>query len=278
MASQEAKLEICHVEAWIARTTAPRHPLTLSHYWGKHFVRIDNMHVKDLRGVIAIAAGGLLQQLVSNYAALGATHQERLDALNKDMRTFQTAAETRAEHIMPYLRLTDLKTDGWHMLSGKLVKGANTRSLVPWLKSAAHKFLSPHGAVANALRRVFDCLCEIDRIQYNASVFFTLDEKRCFAQQFDILGNNWMYLRSMFRLAKVDAFQITPKVHIFFHLPMQSDLINPRMTQVYQEESLIGHVARVWRASAKGPYRATVQQSALMRLFAGLECRMTADL
>ena len=34
-------------------------------------MRVDGMHAKDLRGMLAIAAGSLLMHLVQNCAALG---------------------------------------------------------------------------------------------------------------------------------------------------------------------------------------------------------------
>lgn len=236
------------------------------------------MHCKDLKGVISIAAGSLLQHLVLHYGTLGSTHQQRIDTLNADMRRFQTDPATRAKHTMPLLRLVDLKTQGWHQLSGALIKAANTRDLVPWLRDVAQRYLPPHGAFARAMRRVFDALYQIEHIMYSAGMFFSDDEKERFAAQFLIIGKQWMFLRSECRLAKVDAWQIKPKCHAFLHLPSQGDLINPRFVQVYAEESLMGKVVRVWRACARGPYAPTAQFSVLSRIFAGLEIRFTADL
>ena len=77
--------EARHPHAFIARTAVPRHPLTLSHYWVKYFVRLDAMHAKDLRGLHAIAAGSLIMHIITNCNALGVTQQERLDRLNERM-------------------------------------------------------------------------------------------------------------------------------------------------------------------------------------------------
>ena len=236
------------------------------------------MHCKDLKGVIAIAAGSLLQHLVLHYAVLGVSQQDRLDELNRRMRTYQTDAATRAEHKMPLFRLTDLKTNGWHQISGVLVKAANTRALVPWLKHLADTVLSPHGAFTKAMRKVFHGLGEADRIMYGADTFFTEDEKLRFKGAMFKMAKNWMYLRDQCRIAGVDAWQITPKCHVYHHLPSQAELINPRVTQVYTDESMIGKTAKVWRASARGPYNATIQHTVLTRIFAGIELRVTADL
>lgn len=251
----------------------PRHPLTLSHYWCKYFVRVDAMHCKDLRGMHAIAAGSLMMHLVSNCGALGSTQQARLDTLNQRMRRWQITNGT--SHLMPLIRMQDLKTVHWHMLSGKLVKAANTRALIPFLKHAAHQFLSPHGGYASAARKVFDALFEIEHIMYSSGMFFTDAQKESFRNQFSKLGRAWMFLRHYSSVLRTDAWQVTPKVHICFHLPSQGDLINPRFTQVYGEESLMGKVARLWRSAASGPYHASIQKSSLARYWTGLELRLS---
>ena len=233
------------------------------------------MHVMDLRGVIAIAAGSLIVHLISFYDALGTTQPLRPANLNERMRTFQRG---RTEHLMPPLRLQDLKLGGWSCLHGKLVKAANTRALVPWLLHLANTVLSPHGAFPSAVRRVFQALDDIERLMYSAERFFTAEESDAYAEAFMKLGENWQFLRAESRRANIDAWQITPKVHICMHLPMQGRLMNPRFVQVYGEESLVGRVTRIWHAAANGPYANVIQSHTLLRYFCGLELRMTADL
>ena len=115
--------------AFIARTAEPRHPLTLSHYWCKYFVRVDAMHCKDLKGLTAIAAGSFIMHLVTHCNALGDCQQTRLDTLNQRMRRWQI--DNGTTHLMPALRLSDLKDNGWHILAGPLVKAAN---IVQWCR------------------------------------------------------------------------------------------------------------------------------------------------
>lgn len=232
------------------------------------------MHVLDLRGVIAIAAGSMLVHLVTFYEVLGSTQQIRLDNLNERMKLFQRG---RTEHLMPPLRLTDLKLDGWSCLHGRLVKAANTRALVPWLLDIANNVVSPHGAFASAMRHVFQALDDIERIMYSADRFFTAEENDAFSEAFLKLGENWQFLRSESRRSGIDAWQVTPKVHIGMHLPMQARLMNPRFVQVYGEESLVGRITRIWHAAAAGPYANVIQSHTLMHYFCGLELRMTAD-
>ena len=240
-----------------------------------YLMRLDAMHVLDLRGVIAIAAGSLLVHLVTFYDALGSTQQARLENLNGRMRRFQRG---QTEHLMPPLRLGDLKLEGWSCLHGKLVKAANTRALVPWLLDLTNTVLPPHGAFASATRHVIQALDDIERIMYSAERFFTADENDAYAEAFLKLGENWQFLRSESRRAHIDAWQITPKVHISMHFPMQARLMNPRFVQVYGEESLVGRITRIWHAAASGPYANVIQLHTLARYLCGLELRMTADL
>ena len=263
---------MAHAHAFIARTAVPRHPLTLSHYWCKHFVRVDAMHAKDLKGLTAIAAGSTIMHLITHCSRLGDNQQTRLDTLNREMRRFQINNRTR--HLMPMLRLTDLKDQGWHMMSGPLVKAANSRALVPFLKYAAHEYLAPHGGYANETKKVFDSLFEIERIMYSSGMFFTDAQKLEFSEQFLKLGRAWMFLRHNCHTRGVDAWQVRPKVHICMHLPAQGDLINPRFCQCYAEESLMGRVARLWRSAASGPYHASIQLSCCARYWTGLEIRL----
>lgn len=240
-----------------------------------YLIRIDAMHVLDLRGVIAIAAGSLYVHLITFYDPLGATQQARLDNLNERMRAFQRG---QTDHHMPPLRLADLKLEGWSCLHGKLVKAANTRALVPWLLHLANTVLSQVGAFTSATRNVFQALSDIERIMYSADRFFTDEENDAYAEAFLKLGENWQFLRAESRRARIDAWQITPKVHISMHLPMQARMMNPRFVQVYGEESLVGRITRIWHAAANGPYANVIQPHTLSRYFCGLELRMTADL
>ena len=264
------KLTFLHV--FIARTAVPRHPLTLSHYWCRHFVRVDAMHSKDLRGLTAICSGSLIMHLITHSGKLGDNRETRLAKLNERMRRFQI--DNGTSHLMPMLRLQDLQTNQWHMLSGPLVKAANTRALVPFMKHCAHEYLSPHGGYASEARQVFDALFEIERIMYSSEMFLTDEQKQEFRDQFLKLGLAFMHLRHDSHLRSIDAWQITPKVHVCMHLPAQADLINPRFCQVYGEESLMGRVARLWRSAASGPYHASIQLSCLSRWWTGLEVRL----
>ena len=90
------------------------------------------MHVIDLRGVIAIAAGSIVKELMNTRAVLGASQPVRLAAINRAMRKYHEDHNTL--HRMPDFRKDDLTlANGWWCLHGKLVKAANSRALVPFL-------------------------------------------------------------------------------------------------------------------------------------------------
>ena len=61
------------------------------------------------------------------------------------------------------------------------------------------------------------------------------------------------------------SWWISPKVHYMQHFEQQADLINPRYTQCYAEESLMGRIAKIWRATAVGQYANIIQRAVLIR-------------
>ena len=264
------------IKVFVARINAePRHPLAASHYWCKFFPRLDPMHVNDHRGVISIAAGSLLLKLVKSCTRLGRTQQLRLDKLNEMMKGHQSKHNT--EHRMPSLRLQDLTANGWGCLSGRIVKAANTRAMLPFLDSLAKEFFPDHGRLGynSSIRKVMASLVEIQKIFYSSGHFISDANKQQLNQHYNRFARHWQNLRHLSSNAGENFFQITPKVHYSLHFVEQSQLLNPTSTQCYGEESLIGRVAKIWRACASGPYHATIQQTTLNRYWVGLELRVS---
>ena len=231
------------------------------------------MHVNDHRGVISIAGGNILCKLVTSCNRLGRTQQLRLNKLNAMMKEHQSQHNT--EHRMPSLRLQDLRANGWGCLSGRVVKAANTRAMLPFLESLARDFFAGHGSYNSSMRKVFASLVEIQKIFYSSGHFIPDAKQDELAQHFARCERHWQNLRHLSSLARENLFQITPKVHYSCHFVEQSKLINPVSTQCYGEESLIGRVAQIWRACASGPYHATVQRTTLNRYWTGLELRVS---
>ena len=258
----------------MSRIAEPRHPLTESHFFSKFFVRLDPMHIMDLRGMISIAAGSMLQKLLQ-FQSLGRNKDERMAALNARMKRYQE--EHNTSYRMPPLRQEDLVVSGWHSLGGKIVKAANTRAVLPWLHSLAEEFFNAHGSYASSTRKVIHCLLEIQKIWYSAGHFFSDAQKKTLDDLFLKLGRHWQNLRALARAQHQNAWQITPKVHYGQHFGEQGDLINPTSVQNYLEESLVGCVTKLWHMCAHGKYLLVVQHATLNRYWVGLEIRMTAE-
>ena len=253
----------------------PLHPLVAGHYFSKYFLRLDIMHVIDLKGVIAIAAGSLIKRLMQTKRSLGRIEEERLTKINAQMKKWQ--ADNGTQHIMPPLRKENLTKDNWACMGSKLVKAANSRALVPFLKHLADTHFPAHGSFASSIRKVFTHLDEIERIFYGGGMFLTANEKQELEARFNSLGRHWQNLNILsFREGK-NEWQITPKVHMAVHaIAEQARLINPRAVQNYGEESMVGRMTKIWAAAAKGPYQRTAQQMVLARYLVGLSIRLTS--
>ena len=263
-----------YLQAFKVRFARPLHPLVSSHYFSKYFLRLDIMHILDLKGVIAIAAGSLLKGLVDNRQSLGPRQEARLDALNTKMARFQ---EGTTEHRMPAFRVADLTTDGWHVIGSKLIKAANTRALVPFLKALAIEYHSAHGAYHSSVRKVFIALDDIERIFYSSEMFLTDQCKAELVSLFNKLGRHWQFLRHECKELGINAWKVSPKLHYAVaHIPEQARLINPRFVHNYGEESLVGRITKIWAASTNGPYQNTGQKTALARYLVGLIIRLTS--
>ena len=138
---------------FLLRNTRPDHPLVQSHYFCQQFIRFDPMHVIDLRGLIAHFGGSLIWKLISTNNSLGNAQDKRLAKINELMKEYQSTKGT--SHKMPPLRIENLRNDGWACLSGKLVKVANSRCLVPFLNYLAQEYYPAHGAYASSTRKLF---------------------------------------------------------------------------------------------------------------------------
>ena len=231
------------------------------------------MHVEDHKGVTCIVAGSILVKLVTTCARLGSTQQIRLDMLNKEMKEFQSIH--KIEHRMPPLRLEDLRRSGWANLQGKVVKAANSRALLPFLEELSNTYFLGHGSYNSSTRKLLAALNSIEKLFASAGMFFTDEQKQTIGELFDKVGRHWQNLRYLSDLAGEQAYQITPKVHLFMHFPMSCDLINPLYTQSYGEESLIGRATKIWAASSAGMHHLTIQRTSLTRYWTGLELRVS---
>ena len=105
------------------------------------------------------------------------------------MKVFQTRTQPTRD-LMPPLRKENLTTQGWACLSGRLIKAANTRALVPWLLHLARTHFARQTALSVAIRNVFESLNSIERIMYTAGTFLDEAELAEFRECFLVLGES----------------------------------------------------------------------------------------
>ena len=244
------------------------HPLTRSRYFGKHFNRFATMHVSDLKGVCAIAAGSLMHGLVRREARLGANQELRMAAINDFiMDEYKTTIVSSRVPALTIDNVSGGTLDQHPHLHGPLIKAANTRPLMPIMEKLARKYHDSGSVFDKAVIQVFSHMCGFYAVMYAGGVFFTKEQLAQYRMHILTVGKYWMLLRDMSRMDECMEWYITPKVHAFQHLAYQAELINPRYVQNDAEESLIGVLTRIYHNSANGPYKRTVQKVVLYKYF-----------
>ena len=166
---------------------------------------------------------------------------------------------------MPTIRSQDLVSDGWWVLSGSLVKAANTRQLAPFIETLARQYFNRGDAYDEAIIGFSTSVNSIYKLLYEAEVFLTEGEHERLRQYVLDMGRSHMRCRQQASKLGELAFQVRPKAHYSQHLPSQCKLINSRYTQCYQDESMIGVVAKIYKRSCAGPYKSTIQRSVCMK-------------
>ena len=67
------------------------------------------------------------------------------------------------------------------------------------------------------------------------------------------------------------SWNLVPKMHYWFHLSMRCRFINPRFQQTYINESMVGRICDIYKASMCGTANLkTIQHSVLMKYLTGL--------
>ena len=168
---------------------------------------------------------------------------------------------------------------GWGVLHGPEVKAANSRHLSGWLVELAAEFFDSTAPSPTAVEHA--CICKLTKslddtykIMYSSGMFFTADEHSRFTIAVQRSGKYLNALRYIAKGKQELYWNITPKCHYFLRLPRQGLVMNPRFTQCYHEESLIGKVAIMWGAATNGPYRAVVQRNVMIRCLVLLATRL----
>ena len=90
------------------------------------------------------------------------------------------------------------------------------------------------------------------------------------------IGEHWLSLREFARRGNHLCWKVAPKTHKFQHLPLYASVLNPRFTQCYAEESLIGTTTAIWKRSMNRRYKKRVQHLVLLKPTLGFFLRLEA--
>ena len=88
-----------------------------------------------------------------------------------------------------------------------------------------------------------------------------------------IIGEEWVHLREVARLAGHAHWKISTKTRKQQHTLVYARALNPRFVQCYIEESQMGTSLLVWRKSMAGVYEGGVQEMVLLKRTLGLLLR-----
>lgn len=192
--------------------------------------------------------------------------------LHNAMRRLQVAFPTR---LGTDFKMSNLRQDnGTAELHGPTIKSARTKALVPFLAWLGMTFSNSGSVEDRAVRKCTVALVDVYAVAYNAGMFMSEEEQRCFKVAICRFGRYYQLLNVLKSGEFYLFYHIKPKEHYIQHLPKQSLLVNPRSVQNYQDESLVGKICCIWSKSVSGPYHRTVQLSVLVKLLVGLAIRL----
>ena len=203
-----------------------------------------------------------LAALMKDEHRLGANQQVRLANINAQLQEFQDAQ--RPSSRMPELRPQDLITDGWYQMGGPLIKASNTRQIMPCVEIIARRYMGDD-AYGRSIVRLVTSLNKVYEVLYNADCFLDAAELEALGAALVEMGREHMRCRQYADALGEPAFQVRPKAHYAQHLHQQARLINPRFTQCYKEESMMGTTSNIYHNTCNGPYKKTIQRVVLMK-------------
>ena len=180
-------------DTYLSKLRRPLHPVAKSIFMNKYFVRLDHMHVSDLKGVTGIVGGGVIRKCLE-LPCLGANQQLRLDELNRLKGVF--CRNRPRSHRMPSIRLTNLTADdGWTCLGGPCIKVSNTRAIAPWFEHFVATNFPGNDDESRCLRIVTSQLNRMYEILYSSGLFLTTAQETEFALANLSFGKHFMLLR-----------------------------------------------------------------------------------
>ena len=260
---QQGMLEYCRLDA---------HPL--HHFPGIYTstMFLDVLHIMDHHGVASHLIGNVLWTCIAGKE-IGRTQEESLEILNQEIKTWYT--EANVLHRLPKLKLHNIinvfaRTTSAPQLQGPGIKAANTRALVPWVARLAGR-LDDASPARRHRRKCAEWLAAVYEILDASGVFLTWQQWSNFDHAISrfVMHYSWLALDAIGRGEFL--WNVVPKFHMLCHLSDQAQLLSPKATHTYKEESFVGRLTQLWAALANGPYFETVQKRALTRYLVGLE-------
>ena len=155
----------------------------------------------------------------------------------------------------------------------KVIKAANTRAAAPLFRDLARRCFPTDRPVDVWVRRLTANFAELYEILYEAPIFVpqaALERLKVVTVE---IGEDWMRLHDHAQRNNRLQWQVTPKVHRLQHVPFYASILNPRHTQCYAEESLIGTTSQVWQTTMRGKYESSAQSVVLAKRTLGLFLR-----
>ena len=186
-----------------------------------------------------------------------------MEALNERIDQYHLANRTSA--VLRDLRVDNTILDGWAVLSGMVVKAANTRHLAPWMTLLCDEFFAGPEPWKSSLRKVTHGINRCYELMYANEFFMPPADELEYEQCILKIGKHWHGLRRHFKERNLLMFQVTPKLHYVQHFVSQNALMNPRMTTNYAEESLMGVLSEMWSKSIAGPHHNSAQKHVFLR-------------
>ena len=245
------------------------HPLVQSRYFNKYFIRLDGLHIWDYRGIASIVSASVVHLLSRTEDRLGANVGARLTQIN-DLLVSHYRRNPVPNRVPRLKDANLLDAQGWASLHGKVIKAANTRNLHTFLVELADEYFDkapPHPrAIEHAsIRKVCKSMSTFYNTMYSGGMFLTREEKATLTDCVNRLGRHTQLLRTISESRNERHWYMPPKTHYGQHFPEQADLMNPRFSTTYSDESFIGVLTKIWAGSCNGPFQNNQQRVVLLK-------------
>ena len=86
--------------------------------------------------------------------------------------------------------------------------------------------------------------------------------------------SSWLAEQSLTHVPAKCLWNITPKHHYFWHLAMQANDLNPRMSWCYANEDFVGKIATIGMSCRHGQVAASRSKSLMAKYILGIVLRM----